>query len=153
MVRRIFAFILAALVAYLLSCLAMTSYTLQEYADIGLTLTPATMLETYWLNVQGLAEPAPGQPVSFAVIQVVGLMIAFLVAGGVKRIIRPLAPFAYPVAGLVALPVLIILIENVMIGGGVGAFFGARGPLGLALQGGAGLVGGLVFALVKGTRS
>ena len=149
MLRRLFAFILAALVAFLLSCLAMTGYTLAEYAAIGLSPTPGVAFETYWLNLIGLGLPTAQQPLSFGLVEALGLLVAFMVAGLVKRVVPVLSPFAYPVAGAVALPVLIILIENVMIGGGVGVFYGARGPLGLGLQALAGLAGGLVFSLLR----
>jgi hypothetical protein len=78
------------------------------------------------------------------------LLVGFLVAAGLKRILTPLAPVAYPIAGAAAVVAAIWLIENVVAGGGVGAIGGARDALGMALQGLAGLAGGTVFAALRG---
>lgn len=143
MVKLIGGFVLAAVAGYLASVAGLTQHTLAEYAGIGLNPDFATAFETYVLNLEGLLS-------QFAVIQAVALLIAFLVAAGLKRVLTPLAAVAYPIAGAVAFPLLIVIVENTAAAGGAGAFYGARGPIGLALQGGAGLIAGIVFSLIVG---
>lgn len=138
-------FLAAVIVGFLLSVLFMTAYTLANYP--GFEVDFSAFSSTFLLNLQGLATGSP-----FAGILAVAFAIAFAVAAGLKRVLTPLAAIAYPLAGAVAVPALLVIVENVMIGGGVGAFFGARGATGLLLQAVAGAGGGLVFSLVAGAR-
>lgn len=126
---------------FLLSVAFLTQQTLSHY--VGLEPSMGAYASTYALNLQGLALGSP-----FAVIFAVALAIGFAVAAVLKRFIKPLAPAAYILAGAAATPTLFYIVENVMIGGGVGAFYGTRGFAGLALQALAGAVGGLVFTLI-----
>jgi hypothetical protein len=139
---RILAGLLGAVAAgFLLSAAFLTQQTLSAYP--GFRFTPAVFAETYGMNLAGLATGSP-----FVGIMAACFAIGFAVAAVLKRVLKPLAPVAYVLAGAAALPALFYLVENVMLGGGVGAFFGAREPSGLALQALAGAVGGLVFTLI-----
>lgn len=126
---------------FLLSAAFLTQQTLSAYP--GFEITPAALAQTYGMNVAGMATGSP-----FIGILAACFAIGFALAAILKRILKPLAPVAYVIAGAAALPALFYLVENVMLGGGVGAFFGARGPTGLALQALAGAAGGLVFTLI-----
>ncbi|HBS30494.1 MAG TPA: hypothetical protein DEA40_01920 [Parvularcula sp.] len=140
-VRIIIGLIGAVITGYLLSAAFLTVQTLTAYPGFRPEL--AALAETYGMNVMGLAAGSP-----FIAILAVCFAVAFAVAAILKRILRPLAPVAYVIGGAAALPALFFLVENVMLGGGVGAFFGARDPSDLALQALAGAAGGLVFTLI-----
>jgi hypothetical protein len=144
-VRILIGLLGAVTAGFLLSAAFLTLQTLSAYP--GFEVTPATLAETYGLNVAGLATGSP-----FIGILAACFAIGFAVAAVLKRLLKPLAPVAYVIAGAAALPALFYLVENVMLGGGVGAFFGARDPADLALQALAGAAGGLVFTLIAVRR-
>lgn len=142
--RFLAAFIASTATTYVLASIFYTQRTLAAQSEaIGRNLyTPAQQVETYIDNLVGLAP-------SYGLILTIALMIGFLVAAAVKRILIPLAPVAYPVAGGAAVFTAIWLIENLVAGGGVGAIGGARDALGMSLQVLAGVLGGAVFALAR----
>lgn len=142
LLRFLAAFVAAAATTYVLASLFYTQQVLAKQNAIAQLYTPAQQVQTYLDNLVGLA-PAYGGVLTIA------LLIGFLVAAIVKRVLTALAPAAYPVAGGAAVFVAIWLIENVVASGGVGAIGGARDALGLALQVLAGVVGGFVFALAR----
>jgi len=84
----------------------------------------------------------------YGAIIAIALLFGFVVAFGVKRILKPLAPIAYPTAGAAALLVMLILVEQ-QLGGGAGVIGGARDAFGLALQCLAGFIGGGLFAVLR----
>ena len=141
-IRTVFAFFAAAITTYLLAAIFYTQQILAKQAEIGANYTPEETFETYLANLTGLAP-------AYGLVLTIALLIAFIVAFGIKRVIRPLAPIAYPVAGAAAVFTAIYLIENVMAGGGAGAIGGARTTVGLALQCLAGAIGGIVFAVLR----
>ena len=136
------AYVLATLVTYLLAACFYTQQILSSQAQIGVVYTPDQTIGTYLDNIVGLAP-------AYGLILAIGLAIAFPIAALLKRILKPLARIAYPLAGAVAVYTAIYLIENVMATGGATAFYGARDAVGLALQCLAGCVGGIVFAFVR----
>jgi hypothetical protein len=144
------AFILAWLVAYTASVAFYTRQILAGYAELGLSIPFADAFSTFRDNFAGQLQSPDGP--SWGIIVAVALAVAFLVAAGVKRIIRPLASVAYPVAGAAAIGGILALIESQFPG--VGAIGGARTALGVALQMSAGLIGGVVFSIVanRGAR-
>ncbi len=144
-IRIVIGFLAALAVGYLLSAFFLTLQTLSAYS--GFQATPQVIADTFGMNVTGLATSSP-----FIPILAVCFAIAFGIAAVLKRVLKPLAPAAYVIAGAAALPALFYLVENVMLGGGVGAFFGARDPEDLALQALAGAVGGLIFTLIAVRR-
>ena len=145
-IRTALAFVLAWLVAYTASVAFYTRQVLAGYADLGLSIPAADALATFKDNFTGQLQSPDGP--SWGMILAVAMLIAFLVAAGVKRVVKPLAPVAYPVAGAAALGGLLALIESQFPG--VGAIGGARTALGVGLQMLAGLLGGVVFAIVSG---
>lgn len=136
--RTAFAFILTVLTAYVL---AVGFYTQQVIASQSfIQYSRAQQVETFVYNLSGLWL--------YGAIIAIALLIGFVVAAIVKRVLTPLAAIAYPVAGALAIPLTVVLIEQVL-GGGAGIMSGARGTVGLALQGLAGLAGGVVFAFLR----
>lgn len=132
------AFILGVATAYVL---AVAFYTQQETTSQSfIQYTLAQQIETLFYNLSGLHL--------YGAIIAIALLIGFIVAAFVKRILKPLARIAYPAAGAVAIPLVVVLIEQVL-GGGAGIMSGAAGPVGLGLQGLAGLAGGAVFAFLR----
>jgi hypothetical protein len=143
-VRIIGAYIAAVIVTYGAAAVFYTQQILAKQAAIGAVYTPAQQAETYLANILGLQI--------YGAVLAVALLIGFIVAAIVKRILKPLAPIAYPLAGAAAVVAAIYFIENTAAAGGAGAIGGARDALGLALQGLAGAFGGFVFALIAVRR-
>ncbi len=138
--RTLAAFLLAAGTTYVLAAVFYTHRVLAKQAEIGVQFTTEQRVETHMANLGGL--------VVYGGVLAAGLVVAFLIAWGVKRILRPLAPIAYPTAGAAAVLAAVMFVEQ-QLGGGAGVLGGAREPVGVALQGLAGGVGGLVFALLR----
>ena len=137
------AFIAAAVTTFVLASVFYTQQVLAKQAAIGARYTAGQQVETYIDNLIGLAP-------AYGVVLAVALLIGFLVAAIVKRVLVPLAPVAYPIAGAAAVFTAVWAIENLVAGGGVGALGGARDALGIALQCLAGFAGGVVFAVARG---
>lgn len=137
------AFIASSAVTYTLASAFYTQQVLAKQAAIGAVYTAEQQAATYLDNFLGLA-PAYGAVLTTA------LLIGFVVAAFVKRVLKPLAAVAYPIAGAAAVFTAIWSIENLVAGGGVGAMGGARDALGVALQCLAGFAGGVVFAVTRG---
>lgn len=76
----------------------------------------------------------------------IGLLIGFLIAAGLKRVLTPLAAVAYPLAGAAAVGVALTLMS--MAFDGITPIAGARTAVGFGLQCLAGFIGGLVFSAV-----
>ena len=106
--------------------------------------------DTAWLGrlLSGIAV-VRGVGIAVGTVFSIALIIGFIVAFALKRLIKPLAMIAYPLAGAAAVVAAIYLVETTMAKGGAGAIWGARDPIGLALQGLAGAFGGTVFALLR----
>jgi len=143
---RVFAaFLLAVIVTYAAASTFYTQQVLAQQAAFGAGYTPVQQGQAYLENLIGLAP-------AFGAVIAIALAVGFVVAALVKRVVRPLARIAYPVAGAAAVFTAIYLIENFAGGGGVGAIGGARDGVGMALQALAGLAGGTVFAVTRGVR-
>jgi len=144
LLRMGLAYLVAVIVTYALASAFYTQQVLAKQAAIGAVYTPQQQISTYMDNFAGLA-------MTYGLMLAIGLLIAFLIAAVAKRILKPLAPIAYPIAGAAAVFTVIWAIENLVAPGGVGAIGGARDALGVSLQCLAGAAGGLVFALTRGT--
>ena len=144
--RAIGAYIAAAVTTGIASAGFYTQQVLAKQASIGVIYTPAQQFESYVANLFGLT--LNGAP-SLAGVLSVALVVGFIVAFVLKRILTPLARIAYPLAGAVAVFTVVYLIENVLFGGGTGIIDGARDATGMVLQGVAGGLGGLVFAVLR----
>lgn len=141
--RLAIALIVAIFVTYLFASIFYTSQVIAGQASFGATYTLGQQLETYLANFLGLWL--------YGAMIAIALSAGFLVAFFVKKILKPLAPIAYPLAGATAIYALLILVEA-QLGGGAGIIGGARTPLGIALQSLAGAIGGFAFALISTRR-
>lgn len=94
----------------------------------------------FGMMVSDFAGLAP----QFGAVIAIGLLIAFLVAAGLRRVFKPLAGIAYPLAGAAALVAALTLMSIQF--DGITPIAGARGTIGMALQALAGAIGGFVFA-------
>lgn len=140
LLRTIVAYIAAVAIAYCIGSVFYTARLLAESAGVGIQYTQAQQIDTYLTNFVGLR--------AYGAMMAIALALGFIVAFGAKRLLKPLAPVAYPIAGAAAVFAMLALIET-QLGGGAGVIGGARTPLGVALQCGAGLVGGLIFAALR----
>ena len=138
--RTAIAFACALAVTYVLSTVFYTRQVLAGYAAIGASFSLSDMWVTFLENFSGLNL--------LATVYGIGFLIAFSVAWVLRRVITPLAPLGYPLAGAAAVLAAIYLIEN-QLGGGAGVIGGARTAVGQALQGLAGGLGGLVFSVLR----
>ena len=141
-IRAVVGFAVAWLVSFSLSAGFYTQQVLAGYGDLGLDVSAKTAWTTFTENFAGLLTGY--ESASWGQILAVALMVAFAVAFAVKRIVRPLAAVAYPIAGALGVASVILIIESVFDNAGV--FGGARGAFGVALQALAGLAGGVAFA-------
>lgn len=142
--RIVIAFVAAAVVTYVASSALYTEQVIAAQQAIGANYTAAQQIETYVANIAGQGQ--------LGAMYAIGLLVAFLIAAILKRVLKPLAPIAYPLAGAAAVLTVIWAIETFMASGNNGALAGARGLIGMTLQGLAGAVGGLVFAILLPRR-
>ncbi len=126
--------------------IAVALYTrrvLDGYAALGLKTPFGDAAQTFFDNLMG-------QALSYGVVLLIGLAIAFPVAAILRRVLKPLAPLGYPLAGGAAVATALGSIEALYPG--VGAFAASRTAMGFAEQVGAGVVGGFVFGLIANGR-
>ena len=109
--QTIGAFLAALAIAYVLAAIFYTERNLAEQALVGIQYTSAQQAETYVSNFAGLWK--------YGAMIAIALLIGFAVAFGIKRVLRPLAPIAYPTAGAAAIFAMLMLIET-QLGGGAG---------------------------------
>jgi hypothetical protein len=138
--RTLLAYLAAVAGTYVLATTFYTQQVISKQAEIGAVYTADQQLDTYVQNFTGLTM--------YGFIIAIALLLGFLVAFGVKRILKPLAPIAYPVAGAAAMLVTLVLVEQ-QLGGGAGIIGGARDAFGLSLQCLAGFIGGGLFAMLR----
>lgn len=138
-IRMAGAYLAAVATTFVLSSAFQTQ---QGIAKLGAEYTLDQQLATYLSNIQG-------QAAGLGAVLAIALLVGFLVAAVVKRVLKPLAPFAYPIAGAAAVYTTIWTVET-FVAEGAGAFYGASGSIGIALQCLAGFAGGLVFAMLRG---
>lgn len=139
-IRNIGAFFIAVAITYGAGVLAYTYRVLAARAEFGITFGADAQLEFLIANLAGLGL--------YGAMLAVALAVGFPVAWGVKSVLKILAPIAYPVAGAAAILTLILIINNVF-GGGFAVLAGARETEGVLLQGAAGLLGGIVYAILR----
>jgi len=139
-IKTAIAYLLSVIAAYLLSVAFYTQQVIAKMQAVGAVYSGQQQINTFVDNLTGLWQ--------LAAMIAVALMIAFVVAFFVKRVLKPLAPIAYPAAGGAAILLMLYLIEQ-QLGGGAGVIGGARDATGLALQTLAGFLGGAVFAFMR----
>lgn len=135
-IRALFWFLASVVTAALATTLS-TQFVIAALADIGANVDFAKRLSMTWADLRGLA------PLYFVFLGL-GLVIAFLAAGGLYRLVKKLRSVIFIVAGAVAVAVTLILMEKVFFD--VPLIAGARSGFGFFMQMIAGAVGGFVFA-------
>jgi predicted Co/Zn/Cd cation transporter (cation efflux family) len=132
--------LLAVAVTYVAATAFYTQQVIAKQAAIGAIYSTSQQIDTFTQNFTGLWI--------FGAMIAIALLVGFIVAYFVKRLVKPLAPVAYPAAGAAAMLVMLTLIEQ-QLGGGAGVIGGARDAIGLALQALAGFIGGAVFSFKR----
>ena len=147
-IRYVVAFAVAIAVTYVAAAIFYTQLVVAELGSIGVAVPFGDRIAATLDDIRGLADPVGGftQP-SYALVVIVALIVAFLVAMVVKRLVKPLAPVAYPIAGAAAIGVALYLANGSQ--GGIPVMAGAREWGGFVLQMVAGLIGGVVFAMLR----
>ncbi len=139
-IKTAIAYLLSVAATYVLSVAFYTQQVIAKMVAVGAVYSGQQQFNTFVDNFTGLWL--------LAAMIAVALLVAFVVAFFVKRLLKPLAPIAYPVAGGAAILLMLYLIEQ-QLGGGAGVIGGARDATGLALQTLAGFLGGAVFAFMR----
>lgn len=86
----------------------------------------------------------------YGAVVAAALAVGFVVAAGLKRVLKPLAPVAYPLAGAAAIGLALVLMR--MKFEGITPIAGARSTLGFALLCLGGAFGGVVFSAIAGRK-
>lgn len=151
MVRLLIGFVIAALVMVVLGTIAHSLMVQQAWADAAAMGegAPATLpfgdrISWIFSDLVGMETNVP----PYGALTSIALLIAFVAAGFLARF-TGLRTIVFAVAGAVAIFVLFFLLKSQL--GTVGVF-GARGTVGLGLQMTAGLIAGVVFALLTQPR-
>ena len=142
-VRILLGFLAAVAAAFVLASAFHTHMVIDALGDAGAVVSLDRRLTMTANDLVGLAP-------QFGAVVAIALAVGFLVAAGLRRVLKPLAPLAYPLAGAVALGVALTAMSAAF--DGITPIAGARTTLGFALQCLAGAVGGLVFSAVAVRR-
>lgn len=134
----LFAWIAASVVAYLLGAAASSMVVLEGVRSVGRAASFEDRL--------GMIVHDWGAMYAYLVVILIGFAIAFFVADLIKSLVPALAGIAYPTAGAVAIVAALLIMRASF---GVVPILGAQDGLGLWLQIGAGVIGGVVFELLR----
>jgi len=142
MLRRIIAFVFAAVLMAALGSLAHTWFVQEAWLGAAAMSggTPAEL--SVGERLSWMLDDVVGLQPLYGALTSTALLVAFLASGLVARF-TGLRTVVFAVAGGVAIFVMFTLMKNVL--GTVGVF-GARGPMGLGAQAFAGVLAGLLFA-------
>lgn len=139
--RTISAFLASVIVAFLASSALNTHSVLGRLADAGAPIPVGDQMAAYVNDAVGFLKLGL-LPVTITIALALGFVVAF----GVKRVLKPLAPIAYPVAGFAAMATALAVMHLQFE---MTPLAGARGTWGFLQQSLAGGLGGLVFALLR----
>lgn len=141
LMRVLLGFSLAVLVATALASLAHTQIVLAGLEEAGSPAPMEVRVATSLGDLAGLA-PALGPVVAIA------FAVGFGAAAIARRVLRPLAPVAFPIAGAASMAMALAAMK--LAYDGVTPLASARTPVGFAILCLAGAIGGLVFQAVLG---
>ncbi|MEM1192879.1 MAG: hypothetical protein AAGH42_05750 [Pseudomonadota bacterium] len=140
-VRFLVAFVLATLTTFLLASIFQSQQVIGRLRKIGAEVSLGEQLTMTVDDIVGFATRSD-IGLSFPVIIAAGLFVGFAIAEILRRIIRPLAPVAFIIAGAAAMGVMMVAMYTVFQASPIA---GARGAIGVTLQMLAGAVGGWIF--------
>jgi hypothetical protein len=141
MIRRLGAWLLAALATYFLGSLFMSQVVLARIDRFGVDVDLADRLRMTLADLAGLST-------SYLPLIAVAVGIAMLVAALLGRFLPEQRRGLYLLAGLLAPPALIGIMTVTF---GMNPLAGSEGVTGLLLQGLAGIVGAYVYCRVVGS--
>lgn len=133
--RRILAWLVGALVTTALVSLGHSLFVQAELAALGTDLP-------FHIRAGAIIRDFIGLLPTLGSILLGALLIAFLIAGWLKRRAGLIAPFAYPLAGWAAVALALLAMKLAF---GFSPLAGARTGLGFLVMSLGGLVGGTVF--------
>jgi hypothetical protein len=143
MLRRVVAFVLAAIAMVLLGSAAHSYFVQQAWSRAagqanGMAPAPIPFAD----RISWAAHDLFGMIAPYCALTSIALLVAFMIAGALARF-TGYRVIVFGFAGALALFVLFTVMRSVL--GTVGVF-GVRGPVGLAAQMAVGAVAGVLFA-------
>jgi len=145
-VRIVIGYLLAVATTTAAGSVLQTHEVVSALKRAGADIAPAMEAQTM---LSDLSTFGP----QFAAIVSIALAVGFIVAAILKRILTPLAPIAYPLAGAAAIAAALTVLPILLKLDGLTPLAGSRGAAGLALQSLAGAVGGYAFSLFARRRA
>jgi hypothetical protein len=143
MLRRVAAFVVAAVAMVLLGSAAHSYFVQQAWSSAaGHAYGTAPAAIPFADRITWAAHDLVGMFLPYCAVTSVALFVAFVIAGGLARF-TGFRVIVFGFAGAVALFVLFTVMKSVL---GTVGIFGARGPAGLAAQMAVGAVAGVLFA-------
>ena len=150
MLRRVAAFVVAAVTLVLLGSAAHSYFVQRAWAGAaGRAFGTAPAAIPFADRISWAAHDLVGIFVLYGSITSIALLIAFLIAGVLARF-TGFRAIVFGVAGALALFALFTILRMAL---GTVGIFGARGPAGLAAQMAAGAIAGVLFARLTEARS
>jgi hypothetical protein len=149
MLRRVVAFVVAAVVMVLLGS-AAHSYFVQRAWSIaaGQAAGTAPSAIPFAERISWAAHDLVGMFLPYCAVTSIALLVAFLIAGASARF-TGFRVFIFGLGGALALFALFTILRSVL---GTVGIFGVRGPAGLATQMAVGAVAGVLFARLTRSR-
>lgn len=149
-VRALVAFVVAAIIGYVVATLFSTAANLIRLSAVGAQISFGDAVRTFFFDLRGMAPALDWT--KYGSLIIIAFAIAFPVAAVLKRLtlraeggIRRIAPILYPLAGATAIGMIHLLSYPKYE---VFAFAGARFLGGSIAQCLAGAIGGYLFHLV-----
>jgi hypothetical protein len=147
MLRRLVAFVVAAVAMVLLGSAAHSYFVQQAWSSAaGHAYGTAPAAIPFADRIAWAAHDLVGMFLPYCGLTSVALFVAFVIAGVLARF-TGFRVIVFGLAGALALFVLFTVMKSVL---GTVGIFGARGPAGLAAQMAVGAVAGVLFARLTG---
>jgi hypothetical protein len=143
MLRRVLAFVVAALAMVLLGSAASSYFVQRAWSSAaGNAYGTAPAAIPFTDRIEWAAHDLVGMFLPYCPVTAIALLIAFLIAGALAHF-TGFREFIFGLAGALALFALFTILRSVL---GTVGIFGARGPAALAAQMAVGAIAGLLFA-------
>ena len=142
-VRLLLAFVAAVAVTAVVAVAIQSQFVMAGLRDLGAEIGGGMALDMTLHDVAGMA-PLYGLFIAAA------LLIGFLLTGWLWPKVRLARPLSFAIGGGAAVALMLTIMTAVL---GISVVAGARTPAGFAAQCAAGVIGGLVFALLSRPRA